>query len=136
MASIPLPSLLTARALSPAHDESVWVWDASTEAEPAVPNFHTHSVNSITSPADSTCITIDEESAQLSIVGHAYPAWTNTQTGWIHSVLGGYRLMWVPEQLIHTASSSFPAKGLPCINFQDSKIGRDWAGCYIAKHCW
>jgi len=66
--------------VSGSHDNSVRVWDALTEADskPVVPNFNTHSVNSITSPTDSTFITLDEESAQLSVVDRTYPGWTNT----------------------------------------------------------
>ena len=111
---------------------SVRVWDASIETDfPAsvMPNFHTNSINSITSP---TAGTLDEESAQLYIVDRAYPAWTNdTQTGWINSILGGYRLMWVPEQAYPYSIIIISRGGSAIINFQNCKIGCNWAGCYI-----
>ena len=121
------------RIISGSEDKSVRVWDASTGAEPVVPIVNTHSVNSITSACNSTCIALDsEEYAQLSMVGRAYPPWTNnTQTGWIHSVPGGYRLMWVPEAADPYTIIIISRKGSACINFQDCKIGREWAGCYL-----
>ena len=122
------------RIVSGSEDNSVWVWDASTVVEPVVPNLHTHSVYSITSPTDSPCITLDEESAQLSFVGHAYPAWTNTKTHWILSVPGGYRLMWVQELAYPYSIIIISRKASAFINFQDCKIGRDWAGCYIPSY--
>ena len=121
------------RIISGSNDESVVVWDASIRAKPVVQNVHTHSVNSITSPRDSACIALDsEEYAQFSIVGRAYPPWTNnTQTGWIHSVPGRYRLIWVPKAAYPYSIIIISHKGSACVNFQDCKIGRDWAGCYI-----
>ena len=106
------------------------VWDASCETQAKVPNIHTDSPNTITSPADNTCITSDDESAQLSIVGHAYPAWTTDPKLWVHSVLGGYRLMWVPKVAYPYTVLVISRQGSAIINFQGSKIGRDWAGCY------
>ena len=119
--------------ISGSEDKSVRVWDASIGAEPVVPIVHTHSVNSITSACNNTCIALDsEEYAQLSMVGRAYPPWTNnTQTGWIHSVPGGYRLMWVPEAADPYTIIIISREGSACINFQDCKIGHEWAGCYI-----
>ena len=108
------------RIVSGSTDHSVWVWDASIEAEPVVTNHN---------PNNS--ITLDEESAQLSIVGCAFPAWTNAPTGWIHSVLGNYRLMWVPEQAYPYNIIIISRRGSANINFQGCKIGRDWAGCHI-----
>jgi len=120
------------RIVSGSADNSVRVWDASTE--PVVPNFHTHSVNSITSPTDSPCIPFDEESVKLSIVGRVYPAWTHTETRWILSVPGGYRLMWVPVRVYPYSIIVISRKGSAFINFKDCKIGRDWAGCYIPSY--
>ena len=100
------------RIVSGSSDQSVWVWDALTEAEPVV-------VNSIT---------LYEESAQLS---SSELAWTNAPTGRIYSVLGNYRLMWVPEQAYPYSIIIISCKGSAIINFQDCKIGRDWAGCHI-----
>ena len=121
------------RIISGSFDKSVRVWDASTGAEPVLPIVHTHSVNSITSACNNTCIALDsEEYAQLSMVGRAYPPWTtNTQTGRIHSVPGGYRLMWVPEAADPYIIIIISREGSACINFPDCKIGREWAGCYI-----
>ena len=116
--------------VSGSRDNSVRVWDASTRAEPNVPNLPKSSPNSITSPTDSTSITLDEESARLSVVGHAYPAWTTSSKPWILSVLGGYRLMWVPEMAYPYSIIIITRERSAFINFQDCKIGRDWVGCY------
>ena len=106
------------------------VWDASCEAQAKVPNIHTDSPNTITSPADNTCITSDDESARLSIVGHAYPAWTTFPKPWIRSVLGGYRLMWVPEMAYPYSILVISRKLSAVVDFRNCNIGRDWASCY------
>ena len=118
------------RIVSGSWDRSVWVWDASTGPQATAQNIHTYSINSITSPADNSCITSDDESARLSIVGHAYPAWTTDRKHWIYSVLGGYRLMWVPEIAYPYTVVVISRKGSAIVNFQGCNIGRDWAGCY------
>ena len=111
-------------------DGSVWVWDASTVAQAKVPTIHTSSHTCITTLADNTCITLDHESAQLSIVGYTYPAWTTAPKPWICSVLGRYWLMWVPEVVYPYSIVVISCKWSALINFQNCKIGYDWAGCY------
>ena len=111
-------------------DHSVRVWDASTEAQATAQNIHTYSCSSITSPADNTCITSDDESARLSIVGHAYPAWTTDPKHWIRSVFGGFRLMWVPAVVYPYSVLVISREGSAIVHFQGCNIGRDWAGCY------
>ena len=101
-------------------DNSVRVWDASCEAWAKVPNIHTDSLNTITS----------DESARLSIVGHAHAAWTTDQKHWIRSVRGRYRLMWVPEVAYPYTIIAISCEGSVIVNFQGCNIGRDWAGCY------
>ena len=93
-------------------------------------HIHTDSLNTITSPADNTCITSDDESARLSIVGHAYPAWTIDPKLWIRSVLGGYPLMWAPVAVYPYSVLVISREGSAIVNFQGCNIGRDWAGCY------
>ena len=121
------------RIVSGSRDKSVRVWDASTGAELMVPNLHTYSPNSVASPIDNTSITLDDESARLSIVGHAYPAWTTVPKPWIRSVLGGYPLMWVPEMAYPYTIMVISRNGSAFINFRDCKIGRDWTGCYTGS---
>ena len=118
------------RVVSGSKDNSVRVWDVSTGAQAKVSNICIYSLNCIASPGDKTCITLNDEIAQLSVVGHAYPAWTTDQYPWICSVLGGYRLMWVPEVAYPYSIVVISHKGSATINFQDSKIGHAWANCY------
>ena len=119
------------RIVSGSEDSSVRVWDASTGAQLEAPNIRRYSLSSITSPADNTDIILDDdESARLSIVGCAYPAWTTDRKRWICSVLGGYRLMWVPEVAYPYTILVISRRGSAIVNFQDCRIGRDWAGCY------
>ncbi|EDR10455.1 uncharacterized protein LACBIDRAFT_385169 [Laccaria bicolor S238N-H82] len=101
-------------------DNSVRVWEASTGAQVKVPNIHTHPQNSITSPADNTCDTLDDP----------YPAWTTDRYPWMCSVLGGYRLMWVPEVAYPYTLLVISRQPSAIINFRGCKIGHDWAGCY------
>jgi WD40 repeat protein len=120
------------RIVSGSSDKSVRVWDASTGAELKVPNLHTSSSNSIASPIHNT-INFDDDTAQLSIVGHEYPAWTTVTKPWIHSMLGGYRLMWVPVMAYPYTILVISCEGSAHINFQDCKIGHDWIGCYTGS---
>ncbi|EDR10450.1 mycorrhiza-induced NACHT/WD-repeat protein [Laccaria bicolor S238N-H82] len=115
------------RIVSGSADSSVRVWDALTGAEARVPNIHTHSHNSIMSPVG---ITSHNESAQLSNIDHAYPPWTIDQKLWVRSVLGEYRLMWVPEVAYPYTLLVISREPSAIIIFGDCKIGRDWAGCY------
>ena len=121
------------RIVSGSEDKSVQVWDASTGAEFTVPILHTYSPNSVASPTDGTSIILDDESARLSIVGHDYPYWTTIPKNWIISVLGGYRLMWVPEVAYPYSILVISCEGSAIINFRNCKIGRDWTGCYIGS---
>ena len=117
--------------VSGSEDMSVRVWDASTGLK--VPNLHTYSPNSVASPTDGTSIILDDESARLSIVGHDYSSWTTIPKNWIISVLGGYRLMWVPQVAYPYSILVISCEGSAIINFRDCKIGRDWTGCYIGS---
>ena len=121
------------RIVSGSEDKSVRVWDASSGAEFKVPNLHTYSPNSVASSTDGTSIILDDESARLSIVGHDYPSWTTIPKNWIISVLGGYRLMWVPQVAYPYSILVISCEGSAIINFRNCKIGRDWTGCYIGS---
>ncbi|PPQ95182.1 hypothetical protein CVT25_013179, partial [Psilocybe cyanescens] len=125
------------RIVSCSSDKSVRVWDVSTGAELKVLNGHTDSVRSaafsVTSSTDSSCTILHEDSARLSIVDSAYPAWTTISKPWIISALGRYRLMWVPEMAYPYTIIVISRKGSAHINFQDCKIGRDWAECYTSS---
>ena len=119
------------RIVSSSWDESVRVWDALTETEPQVPHLHAYSSISVTPPTHSSYTTEYEESARLSVVARAYPAWTTISKPWILSVIGGYRLMWVPEVAYPYNIIVISRKASAHINFRDCKIGRDWDGCYL-----
>ena len=127
------------RIVSASIDRSVRVWDASTGTELKVLHGHSESVSSVAFSADGTRIvsaSIDKSVRvwDASAVDCAYAAWTcDTQTHWILSVHGKYRLMWIPELACPYSIIIISCKGSAVVGFQDCKIGRDWAGCYIQR---
>ncbi|KIM40859.1 hypothetical protein M413DRAFT_72500 [Hebeloma cylindrosporum] len=127
------------RIVSGSKDSSVRVWDALSGAELQVLNGHIHFVNSVAFSNDGTRIVSGsrDESVQVSIAEPLSPPWTRTQDNWIVSLPERDRLMWVahdgPVPLFLPYTLLIISRhGFVSINFQDCKIGQDWAGCYIS----
>ena len=110
------------RIVSGSDDKSVRVWDASTGAALHQLNGH------IVSNSDVTSIWIWNEM-------HHGVLWTSTMDGWIVSLPGQDRLMWIPqgirEVMLHPYNIIIISQeGYAHINFQDCDIGTKWMECY------
>ena len=103
-------------------DISVRVWDAITGAALLQLNGH------IVSRSDVTPIWIWNEMCHSVL-------WFSTIDGWILSLPGQDRLVWIPqgirEVMYHPYNSLIISqKGYAHIDFQDCNLGTKWAECY------
>jgi hypothetical protein len=120
------------------HDQSVWVWDASSGTQLKVLNGHTSTVTSVAFSIDGIHIVSGsaDHSVQMSVAEPLFSsqAWTCTEDNWMITLTGRDHLMWVPQHIplffpdtVHVISSH----GSATINFQHCRIGHDWIGCYV-----
>jgi WD40 repeat protein len=100
-------------------------------AELDVLQGHTNSVNSVAFSSDGTQIV--SEFVRLSTFGSKHLVWNVTETNWIISCPGKDHLMWVPQeaQLKHPSNILIISRdGFGSVDFTQSMIGAEWAGCY------
>jgi len=124
--------------VSGSSDKSLRVWDASTDAELQQLNSHTRNVNSTAFSNNDTWIISSSSEHSVNVWNrmHCGVFWTSTAKGWIISLLGQNRLMWVPpviHEVLHHPYNTLiiSQKGNAHINFQGCKLGTNWAECYI-----
>ena len=150
--------------VSGSQDKSVRVWDASTGAALQQLNGHTGSVNSvafshngihIVSGSSDKSVRMWEGSTGTALQHlndhivtssdvtsiwiwnemHQGVLWNSYMDGWIISLPGQDRLMWIPqairEVLLHPYNIFIISQeGYAHINFQDCNIGTKWMECY------
>jgi WD40 repeat protein len=108
--------------VSGSDDKSVRVWGARTDAELEQLNGPT------VSDSDVTSIWVWNEM-------HHGVLWTSTRDGWIVSLLGQYRLMWIPQGIHGVVHHPYniliiSQEGYAHIDFQGCNLGMEWKECY------
>ena len=110
--------------VSGSDDKSVRVWGASIDAEQQQLNGHTP----IVSGSDEKSIWVRNR------IDHGV-IWTSNMDGWIVSLPGHDRLVWMPqgirEVIYHPYNTLvISQKGYAHIDFQGCNVGTKWAECY------
>ena len=151
--------------ISGSDDNSIWIWNASTGAALHQLYGHTELVKSVAFSHDGTHIVsgscdysvrvwdaLTGATLQQQLNGHIISCsdvtfiwkwnemhhsvlWNSTVDGWIISLTGQDRLVWIPQgiqEIIYHPYNSLiiSQKGYAHIDFQGCNVGTKWAECY------